>query len=273
MSNIDTFNARVYQFSDKLTSSDEIIARYIVNHPQEVSRMKITELAHKLYISKSSLARFCTKLGYDGFIELKNSLRSELVEDEEETIKISNLLDDLTHDYRVLLNRYTKYSAMDEFEKLANIIMQKDHIYLFGLGHSALSSQLFATQLKRLGIRAEATDSVEEMKMLLGNLNQDDLLILNTHSSKNFNIINILSIAKEFKIDTFLITSFGNPNIIKLVNNYIVLPNTLHLKLSSLINPSFITNVMIDIVIGCLIDANKDYMNKYQRSIRYINED
>ena len=54
-----------------ITESEQIIIDFMNEHPIEFSKMTIEEIAKACYVSKSSIYRFCNKLGYSGLNELK----------------------------------------------------------------------------------------------------------------------------------------------------------------------------------------------------------
>lgn len=65
---------------DKLSNYEQIIAKYILQHPQQVLSMNSKELSMKCAVSQATVYRLCDKLGISGFSELK--------------IKISAYMDD-----------------------------------------------------------------------------------------------------------------------------------------------------------------------------------
>lgn len=56
------------------------IYEYIITHELEFPYMSIRELADGVSTSTASILRFCKKLGYDGFKELKYVFKNELRE-------------------------------------------------------------------------------------------------------------------------------------------------------------------------------------------------
>ncbi|OJF91843.1 MurR/RpiR family transcriptional regulator, partial [Alkalibacterium sp. 20] len=209
MGELTTFNSKIYQYSDKLTANEEGIAHYILTHPKDVSRMRIEELENKLYVSKSSIVRFCKKLGYTGFIELKNSLKSELIESEDVSINTTfQHLEYLINDYKILLNRFLKFIDENDIEMLTNEIKKSGYIYIYGFDHAFLSAQEFALRLKRLGFKAEAITQKQTLRTVIGNMESDELLILLTHECKNSDVMDIVIFTNKLNINTFLISVY-----------------------------------------------------------------
>lgn len=57
-----------------MTDSENLIASYILNNPEEIYSLKIEELARKLGISLPTVFRFAKKLGFEGFKDFKVAL-------------------------------------------------------------------------------------------------------------------------------------------------------------------------------------------------------
>lgn len=54
--------------------SDYAITNYILNNIDNLSAISINEVVEEAFVSRSSVRRFCNRLGYNNFSELKNSL-------------------------------------------------------------------------------------------------------------------------------------------------------------------------------------------------------
>lgn len=260
------FSSRLYEYSDKLTASDEIIARYIVNNPEKVTRMKIKDVTDKLYVSKASLVRFCQKLGYDGFIDLKNQLKLELIEENDEVLTEgteNNSMIELINDYKKILNRYLKFVKEKDLEELIEAIAIKEDIIIYGVGSFSILAEEFAIRLKKVGILAQHITYEYEMELIINHLKPNSMVIALSQKCSELYLINLLKKLNRNNIFTYLITSYGNPNIKKLSSKSLILPNLVYLKTHNLISPSFILIVLIDLVAVMLIkNYNKDITNE-----------
>lgn len=59
-----------------LTKSQQQIARYLVENPGQVAFLSITELAKETGVSEATIVRYAKELGFSGFQELKERIRS-----------------------------------------------------------------------------------------------------------------------------------------------------------------------------------------------------
>lgn len=81
------------KMQEGLTEREKDIAKYILEHPEQIVEMSSRELGHVTLTSAASVTRFCQKLGLRGFPEFKIKFVSELkdgqFEEEQEKITIS----------------------------------------------------------------------------------------------------------------------------------------------------------------------------------------
>ncbi|MCR8907798.1 MurR/RpiR family transcriptional regulator [Thermophilibacter sp. ET337] len=64
--------------SERLTENEQAIARYVLDHPEEVTKLSSRELARRTLTSPTAVLRFCKKLGFENYNEFKVNIVSEL---------------------------------------------------------------------------------------------------------------------------------------------------------------------------------------------------
>lgn len=55
---------------DELTRNQRVLALYFLQHPEKIGYLSIREMAAAAGVSVATVFRLCTRLGYDGYIEL-----------------------------------------------------------------------------------------------------------------------------------------------------------------------------------------------------------
>lgn len=58
-----------------LTKKQKTIADYLIANPEEISYITLAQLSHQTGTSELTLLRFCQKLGYSNFLDLKEQFR------------------------------------------------------------------------------------------------------------------------------------------------------------------------------------------------------
>lgn len=137
------------------TDTSKNLAEYILFHIQEIPEMSIYQLAEACYVSPASISRFCHKIGYPDFAELKESCvfelqLQELISSQEApggsppspAAGQSCFQPQLFHLYPQLLHSISVLSVKS-IQSLANDLYQYDNIYFLGSGFaSPLYTQL-----------------------------------------------------------------------------------------------------------------------------------
>ena len=129
------FNQRLLNNQYRLSEIEKEIAEYIQNNKEEVAQARIVSMATGLYVAPNTITRFCHKLGYDGFSELKISLKLELqrtIENEFEAILIENfnLMDPQRE--KEVIRLFQKYPKVNFFALEQAVVIAKactEHFY------------------------------------------------------------------------------------------------------------------------------------------------
>ncbi len=175
-----------------LTSTDMVIWKYILNHRNQIRRISIHELAKECCVSSTTIVRFAQKLGFDGFSDLKSSLKHE------ESLKDVNCQDI----YKSLENFYSKTvsSLMKRnYDNASRLIHEANRVFIFASGY--VQSNV-VQELKRLFLY----DSVliydicgrDEFYSILKHANKDDLFIIVSLSGES-HLVTEFSLQLELK--------------------------------------------------------------------------
>ncbi|SFC95444.1 MurR/RpiR family transcriptional regulator [Bacillus sp. UNCCL81] len=73
------FKERIQKFEYKLNDTDDQIIEFIMNNKEEVVGYSIQYLAAQLYTVPNTITRLTKKLGFDGFSQMKISLKEEII--------------------------------------------------------------------------------------------------------------------------------------------------------------------------------------------------
>ena len=66
------------EFELGFSNSEKEIAKYILNHGEEVLTMSVKELAKKTYTSPATIVRLCKKIGLEGYNDFKIKYSAQL---------------------------------------------------------------------------------------------------------------------------------------------------------------------------------------------------
>lgn len=152
--------------------------------------MSVNELADNNYTSKSSVIRFCQKLGFSGYTELKNYIKwDQSVNNKSEGQ--NQVLDDVIGD----IQRTLEYIGQSDWTKIYDKIKDTSQIYIIPTGFAQQSQakemyRLFLLLNKRVEIINNVSPS-NEFKRILEIADSSSVFFLISQSGENENLIEL----------------------------------------------------------------------------------
>jgi DNA-binding MurR/RpiR family transcriptional regulator len=147
----------------KLTPSESKIADFISNHYPEIAFDNVTSISKKTGVSKATVVRFFSHLGFKKYSMFHNYLRDEIGEDRESPIERYTMIkrqsmgekqDVLTQNFSNIIRHLQRtYENIDReaFVKVAQMIANfKGNLYIIGQRACYAIAHLFYVRLKRL---------------------------------------------------------------------------------------------------------------------------
>ena len=75
-----TYLERIREVYPKLKGVEKKVVEYIMQNPERIIKLSITELSEECDSGEATIFRVCKKLGYKGYQELKIKIASEVIE-------------------------------------------------------------------------------------------------------------------------------------------------------------------------------------------------
>lgn len=154
---------RLSKMGDDFTELEKQLTEYVLRNAEEVVYMTTKELADKVYVSQSTVSRFCKKLGFDNFWDFKVELAAELNEEYIKNQRVDvnrpfkkgdsnkTIAENIAKVYtQTILNMRDKidYELM---EKIINIFSKRKNIVIYGVGSSLTIAGDFSDKMSRIG--------------------------------------------------------------------------------------------------------------------------
>ena len=134
-----------YEEIKKFNETEILIYKYIISNAEKIPYMTIRELAKELYISTSTLLRFCTKNGYESYSEFKKALIEE-----NNFIKKQKS----SYDLQELISFFQRINTEDFEKKISyavEIIRNSDYLIFIGNGSSGTLAKYGARLFSNIG--------------------------------------------------------------------------------------------------------------------------
>ena len=248
---------------DSFSSGQQKVAKYIVDNYSEIPAMSCKELAGHSHVSSSMVVRFAKHIGYSGFLQIRDQIRSELgnvrrpysislsMPEKVDDNLIGQYLQKIGNDIKV----FTQDMDLKLIEKLASDIAGADTVYLFGIGGDRIIVQYLSNYFPLLGIKTAAI--FEEglgMKQKIMNMTPDDFLIVASFPNVQRDEFWITDFARKNGTGVFLITDSDITSRYHGISNYIKVKNSLNTFYNSCILSMYFCDILLmKLVIAPLI--------------------
>jgi len=179
---------KIRSIRDDMSSNEKKLADYILSNSALLRDYSSQQLARAVGVSQSSVVKFCQKLGYKGYPDLKLAISEAVARNSSQngktnTTRFANsALNDVSE--RLLKRKLEAISATieinkeDSFTNAIKAIKKAEKIQIFGVGVSRFVAEHLAIRLLNSGKLAFALNDSAYQKQFLSRLEKGDLLIL-----------------------------------------------------------------------------------------------
>lgn len=148
---------------DRMSAIERRIADFILDNAHLLRDYSSQQLANALGISQSSVVKFCQKLGYKGYPDLKYGIGEAIARNGDEHGTTAAGIADERNESPASELWLAKSRAVEEtcaineqamLDDLAERLLQTEKVFLVGIGSDSIAARGFAVRLSLLGILA-----------------------------------------------------------------------------------------------------------------------
>ncbi|MFW5736758.1 MAG: MurR/RpiR family transcriptional regulator [Halanaerobium sp.] len=208
-----------------LPPSEVKVADYVLENPEEIIYLSVSELATAVDVSDSTIIRFCKDVGFKGYQEFKLFIAQDLV------VTIENINEDISSDddLKTLSQKitYSNKQAIDEtmsvlnledLERAINQITEADKIQFFGVGASGITACDAKYKFLRIGKNVDCYTDAHLQAMSAATLSKNDLVVGISHSGSTKDVVDSCKIASEAGATVICITGHNKSPITKIAD-------------------------------------------------------
>lgn len=198
-----------------LPRAEKAIAEALLENPEAITRLTLAEISAESASSEASVIRFCKRMGYSGYTEMKESFRKTL----EMGVDIRSESIETADDMKVILKKVfqsnvqtlsdTLVLADDGYENALHALLQAREIHFFGVGDAFAACQLAQMKFSRLGIPCSAHSDVMLQMITAGNMTKQDVAVAVSYEGRSRNVIEAMKTAREKGAATISITKMN----------------------------------------------------------------
>ncbi|MGL9748712.1 MurR/RpiR family transcriptional regulator [Enterococcus sp. DIV0170] len=261
------------------SNAESALVEYILVKGTAIEPLTIKEIAEANYVHPSTLIRVAKKLGYKGWLELREEFLAEQTylqtyfEDVDANFpfqtndglmtianKIASLERTTIDDTLSLLNH-------DDLQKAKQLLLNAKQIKIFGSNANLLISQDFALKMRRIQKNVVMSQTMGEDAYEAFNSQEDTCAILISYTGENGFIMQIAKILQKQNIPIIALTSIGENTLASF--SQAVLRMTTRERLYSKIGNFTINSsicYLLDVLYSCVFAEN------YQKNLNHLIE-
>lgn len=263
------------EFELEFSQSEKQIARYILNHGEDVLSLSVKELSLKTYTSPATIVRLCKKIGLEGYNDFKIKYSAELQYDQrnkkridvnfpfskdDEQTKIANNLASLTQE---VINDTHQLIDFDVLNQIIDLLDSYQDIDIYGAGNSILAALSFQHKMMRIQRNVNVKTIPGEQIFMSYNSNPNRIAIVISYSGETSDIIRIAHVLKEKNTKIIAVTSLGDNQLSRLA--YLTLHLDSREKIFNKIAPfssQISMEYVFNLIFSCLFQRN------YEENVR-----
>ena len=217
---------------DSLTSTEQRLAAYLLDHTSEVIHMNAKEYAAACTSSPAAVGRFSKRLGFKGFTALKLDLARESgqgeLDDFQAAIRDNDDMETIVRKAeRIhLQNTSLTYQMLNVsiLSQAVEEICAGRRIHLFGVGASGLLAMDFLYKSSRIGIPATYHSDAHTNLATASLLGPEDIIIAISYSGETRETVLAARAAKEHGAKVIAITQANRNTLARLADYPLFVP-------------------------------------------------
>lgn len=281
----------------QMTDLEKSIADYFLNIGYEIENKSSRAIAGELYVSPSTISRFCQLVGFSGFNNFKSAYLKDLSYLESNFQKINPNIPFTAKDKNISLAKkisalYTETIAdtlglmhHDSLQKATQLLLTHQNIFVGAAGDPLEMAETFKNRMIKIGKNVQVERRADNLFYLASTADQTTCFILISYSGGVETILRTAKVLKERQIPFFVLTSYGSNHLSEISPLVLYLSSREKLvdnlgNFSSLISVSFLFDVLYANVFSKDLEKNhtqkvaivRDYERKRRSDNPIIND-
>ncbi len=207
---------RINTYYPSMTKSEQKVAKCVLEHPDNLIYLSVTELADFAGTGETTVMRFCRKIGFKGYQDFKLMLAQGLPKQQAFSGRDGGDTDYAAHLYESTVNILQSSLGMLDRAQLEESINQLDaarHVQFFGVGSSAITAQDAKNRFLRIGRRVEAIADSHIQSMMAVTMGKGDVAFGISVSGSTLDTNDMLMKAKQNGARVIAMTNYAKSPI------------------------------------------------------------
>ncbi|MFC9712535.1 MurR/RpiR family transcriptional regulator [Paenibacillus sp. NPDC056933] len=205
-------NDRINTYYPSMTKSEQKVARCVVEHPDNLIYLSVTELADFAGTGETTVMRFCRKIGFKGYQDFKLMLAQGLPKRQnlpESGGEESDVADQLYASMVGVLQSTQGMLDREQLKQTVQCLDQARHVQFFGVGSSGITALDAKNRFLRIGRRVEANSDSHIQSMMAVTMGEGDVAFGISVSGSTLDTNDMLRKAKQNGAKVIAMTNYA----------------------------------------------------------------
>ncbi|MBE6116250.1 MAG: MurR/RpiR family transcriptional regulator [Erysipelotrichaceae bacterium] len=214
------FASKVSTFSNQLTGSEQVIARYLLDkysNGKDNTMMSSTHIARNVGVGQATVVRFSQKLGYPSFKSMMLDIINESFYFGETNIHhdedVRSTITKLQYQYEQSINDVIRYNSDESINQAVKYMEEADTIFCYGTRTSGSIASIMYYRLVETGCNTHFSSDTYLASSIAYNLKENDVLLVVSVSGESVEPMAIANIARTKKARIISITGSMNNSL------------------------------------------------------------
>ncbi len=249
------------------------IASYIQEHYDKAAFMTASKLGETVGVSESTVVRFATEIGYDGYPKLQKAMQ-EMIRDKLTSVQRIEVTSARIGDDDVLtsilnqdidkIRRTIEETDHDAFKTAVKKIVKAKRIYIFGARSTASLAQFLGYYLELMfdNVRIITSTSHNQTYEQMFRISKDDVLIGISFPRYSNMAVDAMNFARQRGADVIAITDSMISPLVANADQVLIAKSDMASIVDSLVAPMSLINAL---VVAAVLESKNNVVDTFQQ--------
>lgn len=276
----------IIQVAEHMTPVESAVGTYVLENLEQIPQMSITELASQTNVSKSAIHRFCKKLGFSGF----NQLRVAAARDLAETRSNLELIDvnypfsandgpqmiakKLEQLYESAIQETYHYLDFIEIQRVARMLNNATSVDIYTHAHNMNAAENFQDKMLTIGKTVNCPKGFYNQRATVLASTPDRVAVILSYSGRASFIRPVIQTLFRKNIPVVLIGKAGSNLYPQYITHALCISSKENLQdRISQFSSHIAMQYILDVIFGCIYNLNRDQNIAYlKNSMDFIDD-
>ncbi|MEE1219166.1 MAG: MurR/RpiR family transcriptional regulator [Ruminococcus sp.] len=247
---------RIDVHMNSFSKGQKRIALYIEEHYDKAAFMTASKLGETVGVSESTVVRFATELGYDGYPKLQKAMQEMIrnkltsvqrIEVTSNRIGDDNVLDNVLNQDIEKIRRTLEETSREDFNRAVDRICNAGRIYIFGVRSTASIANFLAYYFELIfdNVRVVDTASSTSAFEQIFRITENDVMIGISFPRYSSMAVEVMEFARSRGAHAIAITDSMASPLVKTSDSLLIARSDMASIVDSLVAPLSLINALI----------------------------